>query len=76
MSRFIGSGLDVKVCDNSITSPDSVYCLNTLAYYLVGCDYNMPSDVQNGTFTSCEGDLQDIVGIYSVDGVSKYYFVF
>jgi hypothetical protein len=36
-----------------ITSLD--YCLNT--YDLVGCDYNMPSDVQNGTFTSCERTL-------------------
>lgn len=32
----------------------------------------MPSNVQNGTFTSCEGELQDVVGVYSVNGVSKY----
>lgn len=32
----------------------------------------MPSNVQNGTFTSCDGDLQDPVGIYVVGGVSKY----
>jgi hypothetical protein len=32
----------------------------------------MPSNVQNGTFTSCDGDLQDVVGIYSVNGVSEY----
>ena len=68
MHRFVGSGqFCVKICDNSITSPN--YCLNT--YDLVGCEYNMPSHVQNGTFTSCEGDLQDVVGIYTVDGTSK-----
>ena len=73
MHRFVGSGLFcVKICYNSITDPD--YCLNI--YDLVGCQYNMPSNVQNGTFTSCDGDLQDVVGVYSVDGVSKYYFAF
>lgn len=73
MYRFVGSGqFCVKYCFNSITQPD--YCLNT--YDLIGCDYNMPSSVQNGTFTSCESDLQDVVGVYSVNGVSKYYFIF
>jgi len=65
---FVGSGVFcLKICLNSITTPD--YCLNT--YDLVGCDYNMPSNVQNGTFTSCESDLQDVVGIYSVNGVTS-----
>jgi len=65
---FVGSGLFcMKICDNSITSPD--YCLNT--YDLVGCDYNMPSNVKNGTYTSCDGDVQDVVGIYSVNGVTS-----
>jgi hypothetical protein len=73
MRRFVGSGLFcLKICVNTITSPD--YCLNV--YDLVGCTYNMPSNAQNGTYTSCDGDLQDVVGVYSVDGVSKYYFVF
>ena len=73
MRRFVGSGLFcVKVCYNNATDPD--YCLNIDD--LVGCQYNMPSNVQNGTFTSCDGDLQDVVGVYSVNGVSKYYFVF
>jgi hypothetical protein len=71
MCRFVGSGVFcVKICDNTITSPD--YCLNT--YDLVGCDYNMPSNAQNGTYTSCDGDVQDVVGIYSVNGVSKLLF--
>jgi len=63
---FVGSGqFCVKICDNSITQPD--YCLNV--YDLIGCSYNMPSNVKNGTFTSCEGDLQDVVGVYTVNGV-------
>ena len=72
MRRFVGNNLFcVKICFNGITDPD--YCQNR--YDLVGCDYNMPSNAQNGTFTSCEGDLQDVVGVYSVNGVSKYNFV-
>lgn len=71
MRRFVGSGLFcVKLCYNSITNPD--YCLNTDD--LVGCDYNMPSNVQNGTYTSCEGELQDVVGVYTVNGVGKLLF--
>jgi len=67
---FVGSGqFCVKICDNSVITPD--YCLNT--FDLIGCDYNMPSNVQDGTFTSCEGDLQDVVGVYSVDGVTSTY---
>ncbi|KIJ94512.1 hypothetical protein K443DRAFT_683675 [Laccaria amethystina LaAM-08-1] len=64
-NTFVGGNqFCFKACYNSITSPD--YCLNI--YDLVGCDYNMPSSVQNGTFTECDGDLQDVVGIYSVNG--------
>jgi hypothetical protein len=67
---FVGGGqFCMKVCFNSITEPD--YCQNT--YDLIGCDYNMPSNVQNGTFTSCDSDLQDVVGIYSVNGVTSTY---
>jgi len=62
-SNFVGSGLFcMKVCDNSITSPD--YCENR--FDLVGCAYNMPSDSYNtdGTFTDCEGDVQLPPGQY------------
>lgn len=62
---FVGGGqFCAKVCYNSVTSPD--YCQNI--YDLIGCSYNMPSAVQNGTFTSCEGDLQDEAGIYTSNG--------
>lgn len=67
-NTFVGSGIFCfKACFNSITSPD--YCENR--YDLVGCDYNMPSAVQNGTYESCEGDLQDIVGTYTTNGQSQ-----
>jgi hypothetical protein len=70
--RFVGSDIFCfKACYNTITSPD--YCLNI--YDLVGCDYNMPSGAQDGMFTSCDGDLQDVVGVYSVDGTSKSYTI-
>ena len=73
MRRFVGSGMFcAKICYNSITSPD--YCLNV--YDLVGCAYNMPSNVQNNTYTSCDGDLQDVVGIYTVGGASKSFIIY
>jgi len=66
-SNFVGSGLFcMKVCDNSITSPD--YCENR--FDLVGCAYNMPSDSYNtdGTFTDCQGDVQMPPGQYVSNG--------
>ncbi|KAJ7240624.1 hypothetical protein B0H12DRAFT_51570 [Mycena haematopus] len=58
---FVGSGIFcLKACFNSITSPD--YCQNS--YDLVGCEFNMPNNLQNGTFLNCEGDLQTPVGTY------------
>ena len=73
MRSFVGSGIFcLKLCYNNISSPD--YCENQ--YDQLGCAYNMPSRIENGTFTECEGDLQDVVGVYSVNGTSKYYFVF
>lgn len=64
-NTFVGSGqFCFKACYNSITSPD--YCQNT--YDLIGCSYNMPTAAQDGQFTSCDGDLQDVVGVYTVNG--------
>lgn len=36
-------------------------------YDLLGCSYNMPADYAsiNGTYQSCEGELQDVVGTYT-----------
>ncbi|KAJ7731369.1 hypothetical protein B0H16DRAFT_1583715 [Mycena metata] len=62
---FVGSGVFcVKACFNSITSPD--YCQNV--YDLVGCEFNMPNALQNGTYLDCEGDLQTPVGTYVTNG--------
>lgn len=67
-NTFVGGNqFCFKACYNSITNPD--YCLNI--YDLIGCDYNMPSSVQEGEFTSCEGDVQDVVGVYTTNGVGE-----
>jgi hypothetical protein len=64
-NTFVGGNkFCFKACYNSVSSPD--YCENR--YDLVGCDYNMPSSAQDGQFTSCDGDVQDVVGVYSVNG--------
>jgi len=64
-NTFVGGNqFCFKACYNSITEPD--YCLNI--YDLVGCDYNMPSSAQDGEFTVCDGDVQDVVGVYTTGG--------
>jgi len=64
-NNFIGSGVFcIKLCDPTVTSPD--YCQNTID--LLGCSYNMPASYVDGEFTSCEGDLQDVVGVYTSNG--------
>jgi len=63
-NNFVGSGIFCfKLCDPSVTSPD--YCENRID--LLGCDYNMPASYADG-FTSCDGDLQDVVGVYTSNG--------
>jgi len=66
-NNFVGSGqFCIKLCDPTITSPN--YCLNT--YDLIGCAYNMPASYTPNEFTSCEGELQDVVGVYTTDGTT------
>ncbi|KAF7984665.1 hypothetical protein HWV62_12926 [Athelia sp. TMB] len=66
-NNFVGSGqFCIKLCDPTITSPN--YCLNS--YDLIGCAYNMPAAYTPGEFTSCEGELQDVVGVYTTDGTT------
>ena len=55
----------VSRIDNKVTSPG--YYENR--FDLVGCEANMPSAVQNGTFTECDGDLQDVIGTFTTNGV-------
>jgi hypothetical protein len=31
----------------------------------------MPASYVDGEFTSCEGDLQDVVGVYTTNGQSE-----
>lgn len=68
-NNFIGGGkFCFKLCDPNQGSTN--YCENR--YDLVGCEYNMPASYKDGEFTSCEGELQDIVGRYvGPDGVSS-----
>ena len=35
----------------------------------------MPASYQTGEFTSCDGDLQDVVGVYTSNGQSGFFFV-
>jgi hypothetical protein len=69
-NNFIGGGkFCFKLCDPN-QGPDN-YCENR--YDLIGCEYNMPAAYKNNEFTSCDGDLQDIVGHYvGADGVCAF----
>ncbi|KIM89738.1 hypothetical protein PILCRDRAFT_194685 [Piloderma croceum F 1598] len=68
-NNFVGSNIFcIKLCDNTITTPN--YCENRID--LLGCDYNMPAAYVDGEFTSCEGDLQDVVGTYTSNGQSEF----
>ncbi|KIJ52250.1 hypothetical protein M422DRAFT_43184 [Sphaerobolus stellatus SS14] len=60
-NTFVGGNqICFKACFNSITSPD--YYENRYDSP-VGCEHNMPSAMQNGTFTEYDGDLQDVVAL-------------
>jgi hypothetical protein len=64
-NNFVGSGIFcLKLCDPGVTKPN--YCENR--YDLIGCAYNMPASYKDNEFTSCEGDLQDVVGVYTSNG--------
>jgi len=70
-ANFLGNGVFCfKACDAS--QPNAQQLCQHL-YDRIGCDYNSPAsyDQINGTFTSCEGDLQDPAGIYVVNGVTS-----
>ncbi|KII94430.1 hypothetical protein PLICRDRAFT_101864 [Plicaturopsis crispa FD-325 SS-3] len=67
-NTFVGSGtFCIKLCDPSVNNPN--YCENR--FDLLGCSYNMPASYKDNEFTSCEGDLQEIVGTYTSNGQSK-----
>jgi hypothetical protein len=60
-----GNQFCFKICDPA--GPNAAnFCQHI--YDRIGCMYNAPNAVQNGTFTSCEGDNQDFPGVYTQDG--------
>lgn len=68
-NNFIGGGqFCIKLCFDG-TKPG--YCENR--YDLLGCSYNMPASYVDKEFTSCEGELQDIVGTYTSGGQTLTY---
>jgi hypothetical protein len=89
MDSFVGSGtFCIKLCDPTVTSPDycekfvtsvhrvTIHSLTYVEYSrydLIGCTYNMPASYKDGEFTSCEGDLQDVVGTYTSGGQSESF---
>jgi len=70
-SFFIGAeSFCGKICDQTGSNPQGL-CNNI--YDRLGCEYNAPSDVQNGTFEACDGDDMIPVGTYIVDGTTSVY---
>jgi hypothetical protein len=66
-----GSVFCFKVCDPAGANAAN-YCQHI--YDRIGCAYNAPNNAQNGSFTSCDGDVQDFPGIYTAsDGSIQTY---
>lgn len=59
----------MKLCDPKHTGPN--YCENR--FDLLGCAYNAPAAYVEGEFSSCEGELQDVVGVYTSAGRTLTY---
>ncbi|KAF7318559.1 hypothetical protein HMN09_00366200 [Mycena chlorophos] len=70
-SFFIGDNYFCgKICDQTGSNPQGL-CNNI--YDRLGCEYNAPSNVENGTFTWCKGDDMTPVGTYVVNGATSVY---
>jgi len=65
-----GNTFCIKICDPSGSNQQG-YCQNI--YDLLGCEYNAPSNVVNGTFEACDADDMTPVGIYVTNGVTMTY---
>ncbi|KAK4700307.1 hypothetical protein P7C70_g5943, partial [Phenoliferia sp. Uapishka_3] len=64
-NNFVGGGtFCLKLCDPKQSGVN--YCQNI--FDLIGCAYNMPNSYVDGEFTSCDGDLQDPAGTYTLGG--------
>lgn len=65
-----GNQFCLKVCDpQGARAAD--WCRNTLDR--IGCAYNAPSNAQNGTFESCDGDSGEFPGVYTTNGAVVTY---
>ncbi|TRM66581.1 hypothetical protein BD626DRAFT_160957 [Schizophyllum amplum] len=61
--NFMGSDMFcIKACDQS-NEHAADFCEHI--YDRIGCAFNAPNNAQNGTFESCEGDVQDYPGVYT-----------
>ncbi|KAL1756896.1 hypothetical protein FB107DRAFT_247895 [Schizophyllum commune] len=61
--NFMGSDMFcIKACDQT-NEHAADFCQHI--YDRIGCAYNAPNNAQNGTFESCEGDVQDYPGVYT-----------
>jgi hypothetical protein len=65
-----GDQFCIKVCDAARPNASS-YCEHV--YDRIGCAFNAPSAVQNGTFQSCQGDNMDFPGVYVEGGQTMTY---
>jgi len=65
-----GNQFCLKVCDPRGAQPAG-WCRNTLDR--IGCAFNAPSNVQNGTFESCDSDNGDLPGVYTINGAVVTY---
>lgn len=65
-----GGAFCAKACDPASTEQGG-FCQNI--YDRIGCAYNVPSNPQNGTFESCEGDVMMFPGVYVTNGATVTY---
>ena len=67
-----GGAFCIKVCDpNGPAHNAAGFCQHTLDR--IGCAYNAPNQAQNNVFEVCEGDNQDVPGIYTENGQTMSY---
>ncbi|EGN98627.1 hypothetical protein SERLA73DRAFT_181179 [Serpula lacrymans var. lacrymans S7.3] len=65
-----GNAFCIKVCDPTGSNQQG-YCQNI--YDRLGCEYNAPSNVVNGTFEVCDADDMTPVGVYVTNGATMTY---
>jgi len=72
-SNFMGgNAFCMTICNpSSYSHNQSAYCQNI--YDRLGCAYNQPSNIQNGTFEVCDSALKTPAGIYVSGGVTRTY---